>query len=347
MKIRILGGAFLVFLFILGSILPGWRAGAAENPVSAQGEVILGFVGDILPDRGVRPVIRRKGLPGLFRNLPAIFGDCDLVCANLEAALTDATQTLVKTFRFNSPLNLGQYLEQNKIRVVNLANNHSVDFGKAGLRDTVDHLTEYGVMPFGFGENQSAALAPRLYQIKGLTVAFIGAVCFPLEGYVYLPDRFDVGRWDAALVGARIRKARTLADLVVVNLHWGMEFTHYPTASQVEMGHFCIDQGADLVIGHHPHVLQGVEIYRQRPIFYSLGNFVFDQEYGPARESVLAKIRVDSAVHQIRQITLVPVLINHCIPEPAAGEDTRRIMEHIRQYSEAFPESFAGSSFFR
>jgi hypothetical protein len=107
----------------------------------------LGFVGDILPDRGVKSVIQKKGLSGLFQNTPMIFQDVDLVCANLEAAITMEKTPLQKTFRFNSPLNLGEHLAKNKIKIVSVANNHSIDYGKTGLKDTVTNLRKYQVRP--------------------------------------------------------------------------------------------------------------------------------------------------------------------------------------------------------
>jgi poly-gamma-glutamate capsule biosynthesis protein CapA/YwtB (metallophosphatase superfamily) len=269
-----------------------------------------------------------------LQNLPAIFGDTDFVCANLEAAITSGRDQLVKTFRFNSPLNLGDYLHKYKIDAVNLANNHSIDYGKSGLKDTIANLTKSQIHAFGFGDNAAAALAARIITCRGVKIALIGAVCFPLEGYVYLPNAFDVGRWDSVLVKAAIRDAKKQADLVVINLHWGIEFTHYPTAAQVKIGHYCIDQGADLVIGHHPHVLQGMEIYRSKPIFYSLGNFVFDQRFGPATEAIFVKATIVNK--KMRVISLTPVSIQQCVPQKATGTAATDIQAHFSKYSQPF-----------
>lgn len=297
-------------------------------------EINIGFVGDILPDRGVKSVIQKIGLSGLFQNAPAIFKDTDLVCANLEAAITINKTPLHKTFRFNSPLNLGDYLAKNKIKIVGLANNHSIDYGKNGLKDTIENLNKYQVSAFGYGENAEAALEPTIIELRGVKIAFIGAVCFPLEGYVYLPNTFDVGRWDAQLIGAQIGKARQKADIVAVSLHWGIEFSHYPTATQIQMGHYCIDQGADLVVGHHPHVLQGMEIYKKKPIFYSLGNFIFDQRFGPTTESICAKITI--VQKRIKRVEMIPILINGCAPERADKKTAAKISAGFLKYSEPF-----------
>ena len=296
------------------------------------GDLVVGL--DILPDRGVKSVIQKIGLAGLFQNAAALFQDTDLVCANLEAAITTSDTPLVKTFRFNSPLNLGEYLIKNKVKVVTIANNHSIDYGKAGLKDTVANLAKYQVEAFGYGDNAQAALAPKIIELNGTRIAFVGAVCFPLEGYVYLPNSFDVGRWDAQLMKFQIQAARRQADIVVVSLHWGIEFSHYPTASQIEIGHYCIDQGADLVMGHHPHVLQGMEIYHHKPIFYSLGNFIFDQHYGPTTETVFAKVTI--ARKKINRIELTPVFINESVPERADEEKATTIRSNFIKYSEPF-----------
>lgn len=279
-------------------------------------------------------MIQRIGLPGLFQNAPAIFRDTDLICANLEAAVTSEKTSLNKTFRFNSPLNIGEILAKNKISLVSIANNHSVDYGKTGLRDTVANLTKTGVTPFGYGNNAGEALAPKIIELHGTKIAYIGAVCFPLEGYVYLPDSFDVGRWDAQLIGSQIKTAKQKADIVVVSLHWGIEFSHYPTSTQIQMAHFCIDQGADLVVGQHPHVLQGMEIYRGKPIAYSLGNFIFDQRYGPTTESILLRVTIKGK--RIKGAEIVPVVIEDCVPRLAKGETAEKIRSEFLKYSEPF-----------
>jgi poly-gamma-glutamate synthesis protein (capsule biosynthesis protein) len=177
-------------------------------------------------------------------------------------------------------------------------------------------------------------LEPLILEYKEVKIAFIGAVCFPLEGYVYLPDAFDLGRWDAQLIGTQIRNAKQKADVIVVCLHWGIEFSHYPTSTQIQMGHYCIDQGADLVIGHHPHVIQGMEIYHGKPICYSLGNFIFDQRYGPATESLFVKVTITKK--RIKQLEIVPITIRECLPHLADTESATKIRENFLKYSEPF-----------
>ena len=291
-------------------------------------------MGDILPDRGVKAVIRKYGVEYLFQNAPAIFGQTDLICANLEAAITARREKLVKTFRFNSPLNIGEFLGKNQIRAVNLANNHAIDYGAAGLKDTVENLQRYGITPFGYGQNNQSGVNTQFIQIKGLRIALIGAVCFPLEGYVYLPNRFDVLRWDEEIIGNALRKAALKSDLMAVSLHWGVEFSHYPTPSQARIAHFCIDHGADIVVGHHPHVLQGIETYKGKPVFYSLGNFIFDQHYEAATESLFVKVRIKDG--KIMDPELIPVYIRDCIPERARNSKAKEILAKVKLYSKAF-----------
>lgn len=159
-----------------------------------------------------------------------------------------------------------------------------------------------------------------------------------LEGYVYLPERFDVGRWDAVLVGQAIAEARREADFVILGVHWGVEFSYRPTATQMRIARFCIDQGADAIIGSHPHVLQGIEIYKGRPIFYSLGNFIFDQTYEPACQSLFAIMRVSSK--GLREILVRPVYIRGCTPELATREKREEIIASLREYSQVFGTNF-------
>jgi poly-gamma-glutamate synthesis protein (capsule biosynthesis protein) len=109
------------------------------------------------------------------------------------------------------------------------------------------------------------------------------------------------------------------------------------------MGHYCIDQGADLIIGHHPHVLQGIELYHDKPIFYSLGNFIFDQRYGPATESIFLKVTVNGT--KMKRIDIVPVIINQCVPEKADPKSASRIRSNLLKYSEMFGLSDPGLNF--
>ena len=317
---------------------PATENQAAGTPTTGENTLAIGFVGDLLLDRGVRAVAQEKGIDAIFQNTGAIFAGVELVCANLEGAVADGEKPLSKTFRFNGPSNSGEILKKHNITLVNLANNHSIDFGRDGLRQTVENLRKYGVMSYGYGENAAAAVQPFYITRAGITIAFIGAVCFPLEGYVYLPDRFDVGRWDAGLVGRAISEARRKADFVFVTFHWGIEFSHRSTATQMKIARFCIDQGADAVIGSHPHVLQGIEIYKGRPIFYSLGNFIFDQAYEPACRSVLAVLRVSAK--GLEEVLLRPVYIRDCIPELAAGEKKEAIINDLKEYSQVFGTEF-------
>lgn len=325
-----------LLLLAAGSLVAGNRA--TDSLTAGENRVTIGFVGDLLLDRGVKTIGREKGIDAVFQNTPGIFTGVELVCANLEGAVAAGEKPLNKTFRFNGPPNTGEILKKHNITLVNLANNHSIDFGRDGLRQTVENLQKYGVMSYGYGKNAEAAVQPLYITRAGITMAFIGAVCFPLEGYVYLPDRFDVGRWDAVLVGRAIKEARRKADFVFVSFHWGIEFSHRPTATQMKIARFCIDQGADAVIGSHPHVLQGIEVYKGRPIFYSLGNFIFDQAYEPACRSVLAVLRVSPG--GIEEILIRPVYIRDCTPELAEGEKKEAIIADLKKYSEVFGTDF-------
>ncbi|HEX3045719.1 MAG TPA: CapA family protein [Bacillota bacterium] len=318
---------------------------AVLAPVLGRGETVsVGFVGDILLDRGVKSVIREQGMEALFQNTAAIFGiaglsgDANLVSANFEGALCSGEKALDKRFRFNGPPDAGEILAKHQISVVSLANNHSIDFGTTGLRQTVANLDKCHLASFGYGANAQKAVRAKYVSRNGFLLAFIGAVCFPLEGYVYLPDRFDVGRWDAETVGAAIREAHEKGAVVVVSLHWGVEFSHHPSATQVKIARFCIDQGADIVVGHHPHVLQGIEIYQGKPIFYSLGNFIFDQTYEPACQSMMATLKISADGSE--EIRIRPVVIRDCVPELAVGEEKEAILTLLKKYSAAYGTEF-------
>jgi len=256
-----------------------------------------------------RPVARSDHL-GLSAWMER-FRDGSLVFANLEVALTRRGERADKLVNLRADPALAPELRRLGVDVATLANNHASDFGLTGLRDTLAAVQGAGVRTVGAGEDLEAAMAPAVVARGGLRVAFLGfATTLPqgcaaaanrpglagvrvLSRYVVDPVTVDenpgiapyveteVMPGDAERAVAATARAKADADVVVVGVHWGVP--HGWTAAfqseladyQAPLGHMLVDAGADAVIGHHPHVLHGVEVYRGRPIFYSLGNFIF------------------------------------------------------------------------
>lgn len=217
------------------------------------------------------------------------------VVVNLESPLTVATSPADKSIVLKASPDQVRLLSNAGVTVVTLANNHTFDFGLEGFRETIGVLEEAGISHAGAGENEDEATRPVLIDRDGLSVAVVafskysGEATPAASGSEYGQASYLVSDLEDA-----VNRASDEADLVVVTLHFGREYFLEPVRQQREVARRAVDAGADVVIGHHPHVAQPVEIYRGVPIFYSLGNLVFDQETPPRDRSFLVALDVDA-----------------------------------------------------
>ena len=252
----------------------------------------ISFTGDVLLDRGVRKEIERKGIDFLFEDVAPIFHASDAVVINLECPITDTISPIHKKYIFRADSEWTSALSKNGVTHAALANNHSMDQGRRGLESTYYHLINSGITPLGYGENQTSACQPTLFSKKGIEVALFNSVLLPLENWVYLEDKPGVCQATIEDLCSEIRqlKIKNSACYVLVVLHWGVEYQQEPTLQQRREARQLIDAGADGIIGHHPHVIQKEEIYKNKPIFYSLGNFIFDQSTPSTTKSVIVEL---------------------------------------------------------
>jgi gamma-polyglutamate biosynthesis protein CapA len=248
-------------------------AGAGYNlPPSENENLSLLFFGDIMLDRHVGDKIKTASgsLEFIFSDLAksGIFSGHDLVSANLEGAVTDGgahyPPELAIDFAFN-PKIVGE-LKDYGFNYFNIANNHLSDQGKNGIIETEKNLATLGFDFAGCADRQVGACTSRIIEKKGRKIGLTGA------SMVY-------GTVDEKKLLAEVSRLASSTDLVIAQMHWGTEYQHEPAKNQITLAHKLIEAGADIVIGHHPHVISGVEIYQGKPIFYSLGNFVFDQYF--------------------------------------------------------------------
>ncbi|MEK7646663.1 MAG: CapA family protein [Patescibacteria group bacterium] len=224
------------------------------------------FVGDIMLDRAVAREARTRGRENVFAGVTSLFQGADAVIGNLEGTMSTRTSIAIpgsSTLRFTFDPSFAPILKQAGFTAVSLANNHSLDFGHTADTETREYIHAADILTFGSALN-SKELS---------TVIPIKHEAFCMVGYhdLFSPDPTGVLR--------EIETIRPTCSRVVVFVHWGSEYTHVPSTRQRTLGQSFIDAGADLVIGAHPHVVQPVEIYKGKAIFYSLGNFVFDQNF--------------------------------------------------------------------
>lgn len=294
-------------------------------------------VGDIMLGGTAAPELARYGYDYPFKRVGDLIRGADVAFANLEGPLTDRGTAQVKEYVFRSP---PQYVAPALARagfdVVSLANNHSMDYGVEGLRDTIDALTRAGIRHAGAGVNLAAARTPAIVDARGTRVAVLAySLTFPEEFWAG-DARPGTAFGHEAQVRADVAAARRRASVVLVSFHWGREGESEPRDYQRRLGHAAIDAGAAAVLGHHPHVLQGVEQYHGGVILYSLGNFVFGSYNPDAARSVVAVLRLHAG--RVRSVALYPIdVLNtevvfqpHRLTGAAAGEVVARLQRLSR-----------------
>lgn len=235
------------------------------------------FVGDVMLSRTIGDSILEGADP--FINIKAKFDEYNIIVANLETVASEnkfAFQNPNKLFTFNSPVSALDTLTKNGIEVVSLANNHTMDYGAQALLNTMENLRNRGILYTGAGNNIQEAFAPKYIFHEQTRIALLAFN--DIENWVADASDYSAGSafFNKDLIKTSLDEASKNADIVIVYPHWGIEYSLSNSERQAEYGRFFIDNGADIVIGAHPHVLQNSEEYNGKQIYYSLGNFVFD-----------------------------------------------------------------------
>lgn len=291
-------------------VLLGWSlcaSGAFGGEPRATHDLDIAAVGDIMLGGTAAPELARYGYDYPFARVGSLIRDADIAFGNLEGPLTSrgAVET-EKQYLFRSPPQaVAPALARAGFDVLSLANNHSMDYGLVGLHDTQDALRRAGIRYVGAGDNLAAARRPAIIEAAGVRVAVLAySLTFPEEFWAGV-DSPGTAFGHERQVRADVAAARARADVVMVSFHWGREGTQEPRDYQRALGHAAIEAGAAVVVGHHPHVLQGVEYYRGGVILYSLGNFVFGSYSPDAARSVIARLRLHAG--RVREVRLYPI----------------------------------------
>ena len=284
-------------------------------------QAVITFVGDVLLDRGVRQRVENYGLKDsskavdlLFtRQIDSLFAASDVVVANLECPATEVKSPVFKRFCFRGEPAWLPVLHRHGITHLNLANNHSVDQGRKGLVSTIDLIRRAGMVPIGAGKTMDEAVKPVLLTSTPRKVFLFASVQMALENYPYLPDRPSVSQQniDSLCTAIQRLKRQHPGCAVVVSLHWGAEHKTEPIPAQRMQAHRLVDAGADALVCHHTHTLQTSETYRGKPIFYSIGNFIFDQSKPINSRAALVQLRITKTAVTA---TSFPIYIRYCVP---------------------------------
>lgn len=264
-------------------------------------------------------------------------GTYDLMMVNLENAVTRSMDSVKKEFVFKMKPEYLSLLGKAEIVLVNCANNHIADFGEVGILETIRLLDSAGVRHIGIGGNLAESRKPVVLTIHGIRIGFLGYG----GTHAYLASRTQAGTTprNKSIILYDIAKLKTRVDYVVINLHWGEESALKPDSSQIALAHALIDGGADLIIGHHPHILQGVEHYHGKVIAYSLGNFIFGGNAKCANsETAVLKAQFSGKSMDVK---LIPIQIRNWCPEPADSVAALRVRQLIRERSRIFGDTLS------
>ena len=302
----------------LSAWLPLLVAGAislGHSPAATPPDTLrVAFVGDVMLDRGVRQSIERHGVDALFApEIDSLFRRCGRVVANLECPATRIRRPVHKRFIFRAEPEWLAGLRRHGVTHLNLANNHTMDQGREGLRDTRQQVLRHGMTPFGMDSTADAACRPLLLAESPRRVWVFTSLRVPSENWAYLPDRPSVCECTIDTLAvhiARLRRREPQA-VIVAMLHWGLEHDTLPTRRQRIAARRLVAAGADCLVGHHTHTAQPVEWIGGRPVFYGIGNFIFD----PTRPLNAAAwlVRMDVTRDTVRY-RLHPVHIDGCTP---------------------------------
>ena len=319
---------------------------AAPLPAAVpDGSVVMDFVGDVMLGRSIQKLGRRSGYDALFENVSGYWKRADLTFANLESAVLRDSETYDaqdKGIHLSTDYEgLGALIEAG-VNAFSLANNHSFDYGEQALTELETYLREQQIYYAGIGTDLNDAVQARLIEVDGRTIAFlsIAQVFFPPS--TVTEDQAGVLSVLAASSAELVRKASAEADITIVYVHWGEENISSVKDEQTALGHRLIEAGADIVIGAHPHVLQEIERYGDGIIFYSLGNFVFDQGNTFACDSVLVEYVLDEDDHGF--FRLYPIRIRDGVPAVTANRFyrwriNRRLVKALSKDAYAYDEN--------
>ena len=305
---------------------------------SVVGDCTLGTDETFDYDTSLNAYYENYGADYFLQNVKDIFSTDDLTIANFEGTLTDSDEREDKTFAFKAPASYASILTGGSVEAVNTANNHSHDYGEQSFNDTLAALDDAGIVHFGYDET-------AVMDVKGIKVGLVGIyeLYDHLEREQQLKDNIAKVKADGA-------------QLIVVIFHWGNETETVPDSNQTTLGRIAIDEGADLVCGHHPHVLQGIETYKGRNIVYSLGNFCFGGNSSPSDMDTMIyqqTFTIDAdGVKKDNVTNIIPCSIssaaydgyNNYQPTPAEGDEATRILGKINERS-SWISTAEGSTF--
>ncbi|HRZ86024.1 MAG TPA: CapA family protein [Candidatus Paceibacterota bacterium] len=301
--------------------------------ISGAGDVTLAYRFNEMFQNLERNIGEQEAFKFPFINVKDYFISSDISIVNFEGTLTNYGVKMPKKFNFKGNPKYAQCLTMANIEIVNVANNHIKDYCETGTRDTLEALEECNIIYCGGGKNIDDAKTPRTISKKGLDVSFLG--------YAKVGSSFCAGKNSAGTnpfirdsTFSEIEEAKKYSDILVVSCHWGVERSAFPSGAEISDAKRMIDSGADVVFGHHPHVLQGIQKYNGGLICWSLGNFVFGGNTFPSdRDSMI--VQTNFSGNKLIDYSTIPVITHpkSMVFQPYVPEDRERILNKIEYRS--------------
>lgn len=301
-----------------------------------QKELVLSFVGDIMFDKTVADFIKSKGEDYIFQGYGDYFQCSDIVFANLETSLSYRGQPdLNKDYTFRSSPKIVSFLKKNNFTALSIANNHALDYGSAAFTDTMKIMKENGISYGGGGFTKKEALEGVVIEKKGMKIGFIAftRVTPSVDWYAGAKKPGIIGAYKVheAEVLKAVKDLKPRCDIMVVSLHWGKEGSTVIRKQETELAHKLIDSGADIIMGHHPHVVQGLELYKDKLIIYSLGNFIFTTSYRELNnKTIMATARYDQN-GRLKSVEAVPGIIKWGRPVPMDPAEGEKFIDYLNK----------------
>lgn len=308
-----------------------------ENGGGKGKKLVICLVGDVMLASGVGEAITANGPDYPWTDTAEILKESDITIANLECAVsTQGAPEPDKEYTFRASPRALEGAVNAGVDVLTLANNHVLDFGQEAMADTISHIREKKMHSAGAGLNEDEATAPAVMEINGKNVAVLAFTrIIPRSSWIAGKDKPGLASGhNYQMMMERVKATDKKADITIVSMHWGSETEDFPDKKEVELAHALVDAGADIVVGHHPHVLQGIEIYQGKIIAYSLGNFIFTMSSQKAREGAILQV-VESGGEGY-EVRVIPTFINNGTTRVLKGDDRIRVLERLNSLCEPF-----------
>jgi len=291
------------------------------------------MVGDLLLDRGVRKKIEKLGLSEILNDVKVVFKSADYSIANIECPITLINKPLHKKYIFRAEPSYLSDIFDLGITHLNVANNHTIDQDREGFASTIENIKKYKLIPLGYGKSQEYAIKPIIITKNEIKIAIFSSMQLPIQGWNSQKDLIgpcEANIFELKYAIENYKKGNPTHKILVI-LHWGIELQQLPTTKQKDDAKMLIDAGVDIIIGHHPHVVQSIEIYKNKFIFYSIGNFLFDMNLKLTRYNIILKLIFNNK--DLEKVFIYPFISKNIILKNMSKTEKQDFIDYLKNIS--------------